>query len=399
MKTINVEATTEHEQQSDAAYAMQFGYPYLQKPNEGASVEERIALAERNYQRYARGMVHHSDGTVDINEGMSTLDYIRWFDQTARHIAVEDELPMQVTQKGGVRYKLTTLGRSVSILCRECVRYVDQLDSAYVFNPYITVILRACRKWTPMLLERSYYDQLDLTRCEARMALHNIVRFVRRVCRSRKFKYIVSNYERNEKENFRSSCQYMAAIFSEHSKVLVLRVDLYYRPEHKGWANTELASKGLRKFMRALREDRIVPDVLGWVCKRENGLYRGVHYHLMVVLDGHEHRDAANLSKLIGETWVKRCTGNEPKGSYFNCYTRQKEYQFNGLGLVHISDRQKLIGIREALRYITKGDYQLKTGLARNLWRGIMPRQKVKRGAPRKPEHDMILVNEILGGV
>lgn len=378
---------------------MQFGYPILQNSIGRMSIEARIALAERYYQRCARGMVHRRDGGVDVTEEMSTLDHIRWLDEAARCIAANDELLIEETHKDAVRFKLTSVGERVWFLCQECFPYMDKLYLNYVFNPYITVMLRACRKWAPALKKHRAFDKLDLSKREARMALKHIVRFVRRVCRSRKFKYIVSNYERSEKKNFQSSCRYVAAIFAEHSKVLVLRVDLYYLPDHKGWANTFQAFIGLRKFMRALRDDRIVPDVLGWICKRENGFRRGVHYHLMVVLDGHEHRDAANLSRRIGEYWVNHCTGQEPKGSYFNCYTRQKEYQFNGLGLVHISDHQKLIGIREALRYITKGDHQLKTGLARNLWRGIMPKLKVKRGAPRKAAHDMSMVEKILGGV
>ena len=394
---MNTEAIVE--QQPNAEYALQFGYPCLQQFKEGRSDEARIALAERNYQRCARGMVHRRDGMVDVTEEMSSIDHIRWLDEAARSIAVKDELFIEVAHKDGVRYKLTPAGKQVWFLCQECLPYMNKLYPDYVFNPFITVMLRACRKWAPLLKEHSAYHQLYLSKRGARVALRSIVRFVRRVCRSRKFKYILSNYERNQKKNFQSSCRYLAAIFESHAKVLVLRIDLYYRPDHKGWANTLQALIGLKKFMRALREDRVVPDVLGWVCKRESGFRRGVHYHLMVALDGHEHRDAANLSKRIGEYWVNHCTGQEPKGSYFNCYTRQKEYQFNGLGLVHISDRQKLIGIREALRYITKGDYQLKTGLARNLWRGIMPKQKVKRGAPRKAGHDMSLVEKILGGV
>ena len=58
------------------------------------------------------------------------------------------------------------------------------------------------------------------------------------------------------------------------------------------------------------------------------------------------------------------------------------------------------MGIREAIKYMVKGDGYVMTGHKRNLMRGNMKKQsgsKSKRGAPRKLGHDMILVDEILG--
>jgi hypothetical protein len=228
-------------------------------------------------------------------------------------------------------------------------------------------------------------------------ALEQLVRLVRRVSRSQKFKYHESNFTRNERAGLQSCCQYIATGFSEHSKLLFLRVDLYFLPDHKGWANTLQAQLCVKRFLRALRESRVVPDVKRWICKRENAFRRGIHLHLMVALDGHKHRDAANLSQKIGEAWVRQYSGG--KGSYFNCYGRKDEYKFNGLGLVHVSDREKLLGVREAIKYMTKGSCQVTTGYARNLWRGIMrvPSNQLKLGAPRKAENVICAVKEILG--
>lgn len=196
---------------------------------------------------------------------------------------------------------------------------------------------------------------------------------------------------------YRSCCDYVRGLFCEHSKLLVLRVDLYYLPDDKGWADEEAAQRGVRKFRRDLRLGRVVPGLVGSICKRENGFRRGMHYHWLVFLDGHRHRDAANLSKMIGEYWIDRCTGDEKMGQYFNCYTIRDSYALNGLGAVHANDREKLMGIREAIRYITKPTHQLKTGYDRNLFRGKMPNLVgPKRGAPRK-DHGLLVIDEILG--
>jgi hypothetical protein len=149
--------------------------------------------------------------------------------------------------------------------------------------------------------------------------------------------------------------------------------------------------------LRALAEDRIVPDVKRWICKRECGFDRGIHYHLLVAMDGHKHQSASAFSKMLGEAWVKRC--GPLRASYFNCYVRRHLYKYNALGSVHIGDRWMLMGIREAIRYMVKGDGFVMTGNKRNLWKGItqLSWQQPKRGAPRKACNDMSLVNEILG--
>jgi len=206
-----------------------------------------------------------------------------------------------------------------------------------------------------------------------------------------------SKRRRNEEERMKSCCHYIATRFTQFSCLLIGRVDLYIRPEHREWSNSEEVEHHLRLFLRALGESRIVPDVKAWVCKRENGPDRGIHFHVLYALDGHKHREAASYSKILGEAWVKRVGAK--RGSYFNCTVREDEYTYNALGLVRISDRKKLLGIREAIRYMVKGDGYLLTGRQRNLWRGVMGKSwsAVKRGAPRKPEHDMTLVEEILG--
>lgn len=62
-------------------------------------------------------------------------------------------------------------------------------------------------------------------------------------------------------------------------------------------------------------------------------------------------------------------------------------------------DAEKQIGIEKAIEYIVKGDGYVMTGFKRSLRKGDMAEDKnhPKRGEPRKVEHDMSLVNAILG--
>jgi hypothetical protein len=188
----------------------------------------------------------------------------------------------------------------------------------------------------------------------------------------------------------------MATKFTEHSRLLILRVELYIPPEFKVWAMTGAMDRCVRRFRRALRENRIVPDVIAWILKREFGFRRGMHCHALIAMDGHKHRQAEMYARMIGEAWQHRYS--DGFGTYFNCWVRRWQYPLNCLGLVHISDRMMLLGLREAIKYMTKTDCQVQTGYPRNLWKGINRPSKgaAKRGAPRKAQHDLALVNEIL---
>lgn len=274
----------------------------------------------------------------------------------------------------------------------------DEWDEDLIveFNPHITVLLRACQKARPAL---SWYllDRAAASEAPVRKALDQLVAFVRRVCRSHKFKRLEMNFTRNEKANFRDYCKFMASKFEEHSRLLISRVDLYITPVGGRWMSRATSNRCMRRFLRALREGRIVPGVKAWICKRERGFRRGIHCHLLVAMDGHEHQKAGHYAQLLGEAWEQRFS--DQCGSYFNCWARRYDYPLNCLGSVHIRDRKMLMGLREAIRYLTKESCQMRTGFARNLFRSQSSWSKGarKRGAPRKAEHDMTLVNEILG--
>lgn len=381
------------------------------------SILRKVKAAEQHHRRIARGLVHLPNGKVQVSEEMDLLHWIEHMERTASRIcSTKGPLIKLVTRpfpKNSFGYSLTPLGKAVWSMCRTTAPMIERLHPGCrkpakltrrentpekippEFNPYITVMLHACQVALDTL--RWYFEDVpDLSQKAVRRALEHLLTSVRRVFRSRRFQYQENNYYRNAKKCFRAACGYMAEAFADSSRLLIMRVDIYFLPEHKEWADTVAAGRSVRRFLRALREGRVVPDVKAWAARRENGFRRGIHLHVLVAVDGHKHRDAAAWSQTIGEQWVLRYSDGH--GSYFNCYVRKDEYAFNGLGLVHISDMEKLIGLREALRYMTKAEFHIATGSTRNFWRGIVRRNKDarKRGAPRRVQHDMALVERIL---
>ena len=153
-----------------------------------------------------------------------------------------------------------------------------------------------------------------------------------------------------------------------------------------------------------------------YIGKREAGIDRGIHFHILVICDGHKHRDALNLTRLLGEYWVAHCGTAEDgtnKSSYFNCYTRKDEYEYNCLGLIHPTDRSMMRGLRFAIEYLCKETSQLKPSPPkaqegpegaleplrkgiRNLRKGIMPKGHSGRGAPRSSGLDTSVIEQEL---
>lgn len=310
-------------------------------------------------------------------------------------------------------FKLTKVGRPVVDACKYFEAQEDEernWQQAYAhhqFHPIVAVLLGAVMRWWQPICgwpdpSRPMFggerDNEGEPYGEAVENLHHLVDFVRNVCRTQTFRNLLQDHENKAKDNFRSGCDYITAQFERHSRLLILRIDLYFRPDARGWGYSNAADKAIFKYLRALRMRRIVPGYLGFIIKRENGISRGVHFHLLVVLDGHLHRSAHYLTQLMGEAWTKR-VGRE-KGSYFNCYARKDRFQYNGLGLVHVTNAEKLLGLRIALWYMSKQDSELKVDDAKNknFWRSPMPEGVDRRGAPRKNGHGMDLVKRRLGG-
>lgn len=362
-------------------------------------IEKAMAMQERTRSKRAAVIECSSDGRGRVVHELGDLAFINELDRTARRIAAEDEVPIDLTKKGvGSRFILTPLGKIVARLCRNFDPEFPTRHCLHVFNPFIATMVRVCRRCSRIPAFCKPIPGVGIAPVDVK-AMDSIVRFVRLRCRSKKFRRKVDNCRRLAFKNYRSACKYFISLFGTHSRLLMVRIDLYYRAEGKAWANSEEADAAFERFLRALRESRIVPDVCGWVSRREVGPVRDIHYHILVAMDGHKHKDAFGFANKIGEYWVDHCTGPHKLGSFFNCYALRDEYQFNGLGLVHICDESKFIGLRAAIRYITKGDYQVKTKASteRNFRRGLIASSAVKLGAPRKEKHDMSVVTRILG--
>lgn len=274
--------------------------------------------------------------------------------------------------------------------------------SDYVFSPQVTVMLRALKRHAKRI---GQWLAPDDEACEGTFemdavhALEHLVALVRRVSGSWPFINACKKVAAKAKSNFNSGRNFIFKLFTRRSRLLVLRVDLYFRPWAKALGLSSQADVLIEKFVRRLRDERIVGNYLGAIYKREDGVSRGAHWHWLIFLDGHLRQDAYGLSRKIGEDWMR--LAGKHQSSYFNCYVKANRFKFNGLGLVHVNDAKKLLGLRAALVYLTKRDCVLKLDAGKDQhFRRSKPRYKAetKRGAKRKDVDSLATLRRIFAG-
>lgn len=327
-----------------------------------------------------------------------------YFDRLEHQVSriAASQVPVCLQHSRGI--DLSTDGRFLWQAIRDVEREAPQdICEGRRLTQKLKLGLHLARKWAPRL--RPYVgissNDLNVNQDYPRRIMLHIANVIRRVCSSRKFRNLVNNDTRNAKENYLSCANLMISLLREDPRLLILRVDLYFEGDAKVFSECEAAEKAYDKFMRNLSENRIVPNVLGYIGKRENGLERRIHYHVLVALDGDHHHQSYGLTELLGQFWVHQCVGAESLASHYNCWLRRDEHEFNCMGLLHYKDSHMLMGLRLAIEYLCKEGTHILVAkeLGRNLRKSLSPRRSeetVRPGARKKRDRDLGAAKQVL---
>ncbi len=269
-----------------------------------------------------------------------------------------------------------TAGRKfIKLIRRGCVN----LDKVYAFEPYAALVMEEV-KWPEVcsLLDHVKYGGNSPMVFEA---LNGLTDHIRDKGRMPAFRRKLNSYHRSANKNYKGLLGYEKALFDCHSRMLVLRIDLFYR---KGFckARQEMALEHRKRLFDNSRSNKLFRHMLGYVTKLEHGMEKGFHFHCMFFFDGSREREDITLAKRIGEYWVSVIT--EGMGGYYNCNYAKEKYRYCGIGMVAHSDLEKREGLRMAMVYLTKTDlYMRLKAKGRALTRGVMPGVHSGKGRPR----------------
>jgi len=288
-----------------------------------------------------------------------------------------------------VSYQGRRLLNAVSKRLREFEEYFPGNS----INSYIELLRSAVRS-DPSLI----YADLDLKSVKGEDArklyvkLTNLVESLRMEGRSEAFKKELDARRRQCQKNQKSAEDYINAIFKYRaSKNLAIRIDLACgceTSERRGIVSTvdvEQAKEELDRFVRYIREKY---PVTGWMATLEYGLMTGLHFHVLIFIDGHVQFNGAALGYLFGEHWKSKIT--EGRGRYYNCNAAW--YRENGVGMIwHYDAAKREILMSRVVSYLTKPDFWIKfQGTKKTFFKGLMPSKaemeakENSTGRPRK---------------
>ena len=323
-------------------------------------------------------------------ENITSSEEILW-----KHVAAGRKKGVLV---GPVR-ELTKLGQQIVLCCR---MYEPAWAAAYVhhvFDPSTTIMLRGMKNLAWQISRHGDPGKLITQDGELIRALERLTRFIRRVSKTWQFINALNAHKRQEEDNFNSSRDYIYYQAGRHSRLLILRLDLYFKP----YFEVERANNEIDSFLRWLRSPackrNLLPSYLGFLIKRENGLVRGMHWHVMIICKGNEQRSTDYLTRQLGEQWALRT--RQGPGSYHNCYADRDRYEFNGLGMLELHDWEKMAGLRAAIWYMSKQSCVIKAtnSKVKNFWRSPIPRKARKKlGRRREAADPLKLLQRMLDG-
>ncbi|KAA0950111.1 inovirus Gp2 family protein [Pseudomonas sp. ANT_H14] len=295
-----------------------------------------------------------------------------------------------VHKRSGLAFQATPLGKQLLMALKngsgEFHCYFPLCD----LNPYVAILFECAEKFDSLLLLSST-AKISPSEVPKEVSVMNcLVEDLRKEAAGSEFKKIVKKFVNAENKRARSIEQYIDALFAKHSRMVVIRLDLWYET---GFFRER---KDLKKYLTQVREDWAklqgdlhkgspIKGMLGFACKLEYGHLKGFHFHLLVFYNGADYREDIILAKLIGEHWRQEIT--KGKGRYFNCNNKKGSYRFLGIGVMNWFDKNLVSNLKAVVvMYLVKTDYWLRfsSGCGRSFFRGNMPKAKgVKRGRPR----------------
>jgi hypothetical protein len=184
-----------------------------------------------------------------------------------------------------------------------------------------------------------------------------------------------------------STDTYIEELFDTYSKLNVIRLDLSYKKEVAENITTKEAKQDLNRLLNNRRHNKTVfGDCVGYIVKLENGVDKGLHFHVLLAFDGHKIDNGTYKGSQIGGVWEDTITNG--KGLHYNCNADESKYTNFGVGMInHFDTDKRHILTNMVTPYFAKEDQKVNEGTSpreRTFFKGIVTKQKSNAGRPRK---------------
>lgn len=218
--------------------------------------------------------------------------------------------------------------------------------------------------------------------------LNSCVKAIRGEASSQAFRRRRDKHHKLVRSNTQGLLELTDRLFTQHSQILVVRIDLSYR-RHASmpWLShpiTEEEAVNQRDEMIRYLRRKCPFKPVGYAWKLEFTEHTGWHTHFLLFFDANLHQRDLAIAEHIGQHWSNVVT--QDTGRYFIC--NYERYRYRGIGKIHHTDAAKLWALRTlVVPYLTKADYYIRmvlTTKGRTFGRSELTDVPAKkRGRPR----------------
>jgi hypothetical protein len=264
--------------------------------------------------------------------------------------------------------------RCLDLLCAKAINEADAMGSNRPLLTRLTQtdLYKGCPKEVRALLEAAlpFPSLFSLARRpymmlaqDQRMGWENYQAFLhtlRAVCQRMQLRKDL--YDRNIKmpmQRFEAIKRLLAGIFEVYSRVLVIRVDLKYQPQHVRGVSFEQHQQHIRQVCNAAQLGRHqFKGCLGYAVRMEDAPESGLHSHWAFFFHGGQHHRDLTITRQICDWWCSAVT--QGTGAAWNVNAHWHE-QINAgkakpedcvLGMIERRDEDKVLKMVNVMDYL-----------------------------------------------
>ncbi|WP_185830264.1 inovirus-type Gp2 protein [Pseudomonas aeruginosa] len=243
----------------------------------------------------------------------------------------------------------------------------DEYDYSAQLQVFQTAMQNVGIHWGLSGLE-SYDEDADRYRTTSEM-LSALVQRIWRLTRKDEYRRVKHDQRRQALEQGDGLRRYVDGMFAGYARLLVVRVNFYYRTEAQTRLRVEHVFRDVGKLIRARRYSDIFVHEVGYVCSIEQGKChgsrlgerqgRGFHAHAAFFFDGSKVRGDVYKAQQIGELWEQVTVG---RGCYDSCnHDKEKKYRDRlGIGMIHRGALALRTNLYSVMDYLVKDDQHLR---------------------------------------
>ncbi|MCG9078176.1 YagK/YfjJ domain-containing protein [Laribacter hongkongensis] len=348
-------------------------------------------LHEMQWERRLEFCFHNGQSICSRDLEIDTIYMIKNLAASVREIAKTDIIPFHVkTEMGWSNVKCSIAGNRLLQSLMSVYFVYLQIMQKHTLTPAVKFTMD---KFSFMLnwenMNKGIFNGHQ-TMSEYVELMNTAAAQVRQYIRSSQYKKDMNNYSRSSRKNYASLRRYIERLFKNHSRLLVMRIDLEYRSaenicnQKPVFVSHEEAKADREVFLKGLAKR--FPAIKGYAWSMEYGIHRGYHYHAIFFADSRYNPRDIDLASAIGDFWSDEVT--QGRGFAYNCNALKSRYRSCGIGMIDHFNEEGIKGLLYACHYMTKTDELMKlvlSGNNRSFGRGTLPaiRQET-RGRKRR---------------